>query len=178
MSCTVIALPIALVHVIVSLTTVAVTAAATSSSIDKHNENFSNDIYDENCEGTHTITVNDVVEKVYETPFMDKEILLKTIEEHGIYDIKEEDGKVSGKIDTFNLLFEKPEQDKPYNLKITCNKKDNTDEKVNDISSEYGMNVQEAAYLSIVEKLKENNMEIEEEVVEDDNTIVLTVNLE
>ena len=55
---------------------------------------------------------------------------------------------------------------------------DNADEKINDISSEYGMNVQEASYLSIVEKLKENNMEIEEETVEDDNTIVLTINLE
>ena len=55
---------------------------------------------------------------------------------------------------------------------------DNIEEKVNDLNSEYALNVQEDAYLGIVEKLKENNMEIEEEEVLDDNTIVLTVNLE
>ena len=40
------------------------------------------------------------------------------------------------------------------------------------------MNVQEESYISIIEKLKENNMELESEEVLDDNTIVLTVNLE
>ena len=42
----------------------------------------------------------------------------------------------------------------------------------------YALNVQEDAYLHIIDKLKENNMQIEEEEVMDDNTIVLTVNIE
>jgi hypothetical protein len=40
------------------------------------------------------------------------------------------------------------------------------------------MNVQEDAYMHIMEKLKENNMQVEEEEVMDDNTIVLTVNID
>ena len=40
------------------------------------------------------------------------------------------------------------------------------------------MNVQEESYLSIIEKLKENNMTVESEEVLEDNSIVLTVNLE
>ena len=186
MSCTVIAVPFALAHIIVALT--AVSTVATISAVDDANTSeFEIDeidrayeaTYRAECEDINTITVNDLVEKIYETPFIDKEILLKTIQEHGVHDISEaSDGKITGKIDTFSLEFEKAADDKPYTLKITCNEKDNSDEKVNDISSEYGTNVQEAAYLSIVEKLKDNNMQIEEETVEDDNTIVLTVNLE
>ena len=40
------------------------------------------------------------------------------------------------------------------------------------------MNVQESVYLKILDKLKNNNMQLESEEVEDDNTIVLTVNLD
>ena len=187
MSCTVIAIPFALAHVIVALTTVATTAAVSVGQLEKQNNGFGIDDWGKNfsykneaeCEDIHTISVSDVVEKVYETPFMDKEILLKTIQEHGICEITETfDGKITGKVDTFSLEFEQTSSDKPYTLKITCNKKDNSDEKVDDISSEYGANVQEAAYLSIVERLKENNMQIEDETVEEDNTIVLTINLE
>ena len=81
-------------------------------------------------------------------------------------------------MDNYNLSFEKQETDKPYSLKISCYESDNAEEKIGDLSSEYALNVQEDAYLNIVEKLKANNMEIEDEEVMDDNTIVLTVNLE
>ena len=70
------------------------------------------------------------------------------------------------------------EEDKPYFIKISCLETDNAEEKVKDLESEYTLNVQEEAYLNIIDKLKENNMEIEEEEVQDDNTIVLTINLE
>ena len=105
--------------------------------------------------------------------------MIKTLEEHGVTDIQENDfGKISGKVDNYNLSFEKQEADKPYFLKISCYESDNAEEKIGDLSSEYALNVQEDAYLNIVEKLKANNMEIEDEEVMDDNTIVLTVNLE
>ena len=182
MSCTVIAVPFALMHLMGILVTTAVASKAASSIssniADRLNEKLDYN-EQENCDDTHIITVNDIVEKTYETPFMDKEILLKTLDEHGFQNVKEDlNGIIYGKFETFGVTFEKPAEDKPYNLKITCNKSDNSDEKINDIASEYTMNVQEAAYLSITEKLKENNMQIEEEVVEDDNTIVLTINLE
>ncbi len=63
-------------------------------------------------------------------------------------------------------------------LKINCPENVNTEEKINDLNSEYTMNVQESVYLKILDKLKSNNMQLESEEVEDDNTIVVTVNLD
>ena len=63
-------------------------------------------------------------------------------------------------------------------MKISAKQSENIEEKVEDLNSEYALNVQEDTYLSVVENLKNNNMEIESEEVMDDNTIVLTVNLE
>ena len=130
------------------------------------------------CEDIKIISDANFLEKSLETPFMDKDILLKTLEEHGVQNITEEWGKISGNVENYSLSFEKMEEDKPYFLKINYLQKDNPEEKLNDLSSEYALNVQEDAYLNIIEKLKENNMEIEDEEVLDDNTIVLTVNLE
>ena len=76
------------------------------------------------------------------------------------------------------LTFEKPSADKPYNVRISCLEHNNAEEKLNDLNGEYALNVQEDAYLHILDKLKENNMQIEQEEVMDDNTIVLTVNIE
>ena len=87
-------------------------------------------------------------------------------------------GKIKGEVDSYSFTFEKMSEDKPYQVTISYLEGNRPEEKLNDLNSEYALNVQEEAYLGIVEKLKENNMEIEEEEVLDDNTIVLTVNLE
>ena len=178
MSCTVIAVPYALMWVVGAIAT----AAATAANEAKENRNLKElaSIYNEaeNCSEDHVITEKHFIEKTFETPFMDKEILKKTLEEHGVTIIEESESVISGKVDNYKLVFSKPEQDKPYNLRISCLEHDNAEEKVGDLSSEYAMNVQEDAYLHIIDKLKENNMQVEQEEVMDDNTIVLTVNID
>ena len=179
MSCSVVAIPISLLYTVISM---AVAGAGISAGLEaKFAKNLSSDnseyLPEQDLDG-YAFSTSSIFEKTFETPFMDKEILLKTMEEHGIEDINETGNVISGKIESFVLQFEKPDENSPYSLKILCNQKDNAEEKFSDIASEYSMNVQEASYLSIVEKLKENNLQIEEETVEDDNTIVLTVNLE
>ncbi len=125
------------------------------------------------------IQINEIIEKEFETAYMDKELLLKTLEEHGLKDIEEDyDGKISGSIENFTLSFSRESADKPYIAKISCRECDNAEEKLSDLNAEYALNAQEDAYLNLVENLKEKNLEIEEEVVEEDNTIVLTINLE
>ena len=175
MSCTVMAIPYALAWVVaavvkISIDTVATTVEEKSASV----SNFSGLV----CDDVQIISEATLMEKSLETPFMDKEILIKTLEEHGVKDITEEFGKIKGEVDTYSLSFEKMEADKPYFVTITYLEQNNPEEKLNDLNSEYALNVQEDAYLNIVEKLKENNMQIEEEEVLEDNTIVLTVNLE
>jgi len=125
----------------------------------------------------HT-TENNFIAREFETPFNDKEILLKTITEHGLHDIEEGIDTVTGKVDNYILRFHKKELDKPYFLTIYCDKDATIEEKMQNLSEEYALNVQEESYLSIVENLKDNNMEIEEEEVLEDNTIVLTINID
>ena len=175
MSVTVVAIPAALSWAINAL---VVTSAVAIKAGEIIAENEQARKVEEFCNDFHIISEANFLEKSLETPFMDKNILMKTLEEHGVQNIKDEFGKIQGEYDSYSFTFEKNEVDKPYFLTIKYLEKDNVEEKMNDLSSEYALNVQEDAYLSIVEKLKENNMEIEEEEVLDDNTIVLTVNLE
>ena len=175
MSVTVVALPATIAWALNTLLAVSATAGIADAL--KKEKNQQSEIK-EICEDIHIISEVNFMEKSLETPFMDKNILLKTLEEHGVQNIKDEFGKIQGEYDSYSFTFEKNEVDKPYFLTIKYLEKDNIEEKMNDLSSEYALNVQEDAYLGIVEKLKENNMEIEEEEVLDDNTIVLTVNLE
>lgn len=178
MSCSVVALPIALSHLFVVVVANAIndynqrkTEDALNAQVFQAQSNFNKEV--------QYIKAEDIIEKEFETAYMDKDILMKTLEEHGVVDIKEEyEGKITGSIDSFNLIFEKPSSDKPYNLRISCREKDCAEEKLNDLNSEYALNVQEEAYLKLIDRLKENNMHVEEEVVENDNTIVLTINLE
>lgn len=184
MSCTVFALPYALAWVVGAVIT---GVAATADSLNENRFDYSNQTYsdlasmysNQNCDDVHVITEKNFIEKSFETAFMDKDILIKTLEEHGVQGIStNEFGKITGQVNDYTLEFEKMETDKPYFLKITCLDKDKPEEKLDDLSSEYALNVQEEAYLNIVEKLKANNMQVEEEEVLEDNTIVLTVNLD
>ena len=173
MSCTVLALPYALAWVVGTVVT------ATAAAVHEHNKNFDEQFnYDTTCENVHVITEKHFIEKDFETPFVEKSLLIKTLEEHGVKDIKESDNFVSGKIQNYTLNFSRDKVEEPYKLRISCLETDNAEEKLTDLGSEYAMNVQEDAYLHIIEKLKENNMQIEEEEVQDDNTIVLTVNID
>ena len=180
MSCTVVAVPYALMWVVGAIATAA---AASGETKRNNNTKVATDIFkigteDSNCTEDKVITEEHFIEKTFETPFMDKNILKKTLEEHGVRNIIEWENGMSGEVENYKLNFEKPETDKPYNLRISCLEQDNAEEKAGDLSNEYALNVQEDAYLHIIDKLKENNMQIEEEEVMEDNTIVLTVNID
>ena len=178
MSCTVVAVPYALMWIVGAITaaTAATTTAAVNNSVDSDIFNLATD--DENCVEDRVITEKHFIEKTFETPFMDDSILIKTLEEHGVSKLEKWENGFSAEVDNYKLIFEKDAADKPYNLRISCLENDNAEEKAADLNGEYALNVQEDAYLHIVDKLKENNMQIEEEEVMEDNTIVLTVNID
>ena len=185
MSCTVFALPYALAWVIGAVATSAAgaVAEAVTEAVEKQQrEELLNKAYDYtlgcNNDDIHTITAEHFMEQEFETPFTDKELLVKTLEEHGVSEISASETGIFGTVEGYKLNFTRTETDKPYILKITSKTENAAEEKLNDLNSEYALNVQEDAYLHIVEKLKENNMQIEDEVVEDDNTIVLTINID
>lgn len=165
MSCEIIALPILLAQVIGS-----VIAAEAARNLSKMETN--------DCEDIHLITAQHFMEKDFETVFMDAKVLKKTLEEHGAVDISITGDKLCCVVDNYNLVFTRPSQDVPFQLRITCPDTESAENKLKDLNSEYAMNVQEQTYNSIIEKLQDNNMHLEDEEVLEDNTIVLTVNID
>ena len=114
------------------------------------------------------------------TNFVDRDTLVKTLKEHGCTIEKEMIGYIKCSIENLSLEFYKDKQEdtEPYRLKIECNNMDEAHELMNEINNEYTSNVQEASYNKIKQRLAEKNMQIEEEEVYDDDTIVITVNLD
>ncbi len=116
--------------------------------------------------------------KEFPTVIMDKTALLKTLEEHGATNFQTDGNSISCNCEAFHLTFTKTEKDKPYTMVATYNKDYGLNELVENLGSEYATNAQEISYNKIKERLAKQNLEIEEEEVYDDNTIVLTVNLD
>ena len=115
--------------------------------------------------------------KDFETNIMDKELLLKTLTEHGAVNIKTVEENISCDCEAFHLVFTK-RTDKPYLMNISYNEEYKLEEFVENLGNEYTLNAQEISYNQIKERLEQQQLEIEEEEIYDDNTIVLTVNLE
>ena len=63
-------------------------------------------------------------------------------------------------------------------MKISCTQQQDETNMVQDINTEYAMNVQEETYIKLKERLEEKHMEIEHEEVLDDDSIVITVNID
>ena len=173
MSCEVIALPWAIAFLVAKLAVSGIEHVRNDKIQDAYNRPTT--IEEGNDIGI--ITDCHFIEKEYETPFTDKEILIKTLEEHGVKNINDFGDSITCEVEGYTLKFSKKAEGN-YSLKITCPENLDSEEKVEDLNSEYTMNVQESVYLKILDKLKNNNMQLESEEVEDDNTIVLTVNLD
>lgn len=122
--------------------------------------------------------IQELFNKAFETVIMDKNALIKTLKEHGATNIQEENGVISCSCEAFQLSFQKSKTDGPYTMTATYNKDYGLNELVENIGSEYAINAQEISYNKIKERLEAQNLSITEEEVFDDNTIVLTVDLD
>ena len=134
--------------------------------------------------GMVTKEVMNLLCKEYDTVFVDKDVLIKTLYEHGAENVYYEGDNISCEMEGFMLDFYKPEATEEqafpsYRMKITTKCAENElDSFVDDINSEYRLNSQEENYIKIKERLDKQNLKIEEEEVFEDNTIVLTVNID
>lgn len=113
----------------------------------------------------------------FETIIVDKETLLKTLIEHSATNIVDKNNHVYCDCEGYYLDFYK-QGNKAYQLTISCFEKDRLKNFVENISAEYTTNSQEVSYNKIKERLEEEHLTIDEEEIYDDNTIVLTINLE
>lgn len=168
MSCTIVSLPLLL---IIGVLNVTGTLAANALN---NNDIMQKDYLPKDLSSRDLVNI---LCKEYDTVFMDKDLLMKTLEEHGATDFEEVDGKIICKVDDFSLEFSKNENE-PYKMNVTCTCTDNLGETVEDINAEYALNVQEESYLKLKERLAQQKLQIEEEEILEDNSIMLTVNLE
>ena len=123
-------------------------------------------------------TMNKIFNKELKTNIMDRETLLKTLDEHGAEIVEDEDDKIICLIDNLTMKFTKIAESEPYNLYIEYHSEEQLNTIVNELDEEYKANVQEVSYNQIKENLEAKNYTIEQEEILEDNTIVLTVNLE
>ncbi len=116
----------------------------------------------------------EMLSKEYATNFLDADILGKTLKEYGFTDLKVSDLEINCKLQNALVSFVRISKEEPFALRIDS-VEENTDEIANDINSEYALNVQEQTYNKIKERLKNRNLEINEEEVLEDDSIMLTV---
>jgi hypothetical protein len=116
-------------------------------------------------------------EEIYPTNFVDEEILLDTLRDYGVQTNKNQNGEIQCKVENSILSFYK-ENSNNYVVKV---KGDSSlkyvYDQLNVIDEEYKRNVQSYTYNKVVEKLQRSNMNIESEEVMEDNSLVLTINV-
>lgn len=122
-------------------------------------------------------TVEKLFNQEFETQIVDKQTLLKTLTEHGAVNIEDSSNDISCDCEEFHIEF-KYNGDKPYTMRVSAKSDSGVDDLIKDLSSEYTANAQEVSYNKIKERLERQNLTIDDEEVYDDNTIVLTVNLD
>ena len=120
-----------------------------------------------------------LLSQVYETPFLDNELLVRTLEEYGIKIVKNEENCVTGEIERVKMNFVREDKSQPYKMSMKfpsdCDKMQ--EEIAQNLYEEYGSNTQEETYIKIKEKIENTNMYIEDEEILDDDSIVLTINI-
>ncbi len=184
MSCTISALPFGLLYAVVSSIAYGIKTERESKEIQKTiNEREIKDRINEQLKESLTNPAEitrENIEKIcneYETVFMDRELLTKTLQEYGIQTLQVSKNQVEADIENFHLDFFREDENVPFKLKVTCDQNCDDTVIIEDLSSEYGMNAQEESYIKIKERLAQKNLQIDEEEVLEDNSIVLTVNI-
>ena len=112
------------------------------------------------------------------TRFKDSNLLLKTLNEYGLKPKKTSSNGYSVKFSDGDIIYSRPSVDVPFSMTIKNIKdKDALIKELKEIEHVYNGNVQEYTYKRILNKLPEG-MEIENEEVLEDDTILITLSVD
>lgn len=115
---------------------------------------------------------------VIKTKFSDKDLLVKTLAEHGMQTKALNNNLIRAVCPDCALIFERESEEEGFVLKLSSEEELNRlKAELQELNEEYGLNVQAYTYAKIKENLTEN-MSIESEEVLDDDSILLTINLD
>ncbi|NRT73150.1 hypothetical protein [Clostridium beijerinckii] len=134
-------------------------------------------IFDYNIENLAKKDEENFQEKSFPTNFVDEKLLIKTLRDYGINTQLAENGTIQCNVENTTLIFYK-ENSTNYEVKIIGNSQiRGIYEQLNAIDEEYKRNVQSYTYNKVVEKLKQTNMDIQSEEVMEDDSLMLTINI-
>ena len=119
-----------------------------------------------------------VTSRTLKTNFTDRDILIKTLEEYGADNIESDKYNVSCNLFGMYFLYSKNNAQSSYDLEINkITDEDGCTKILNDLKDEYSSNVQDVTYRRIIERIKSHNLRIESEEIDEDNSIVLTIDV-
>lgn len=134
-------------------------------------------IFEYNIENLAQKDEGNFQEESFPTNFVDEKLLAKTLRDYGINTQVAGNGTIQCNVENNTLIFYK-ENSTNYEVKIRGNSQiRGIYEQLNAIDEEYKKNVQSYTYNKVVEKLKQTNMNIESEEVMEDDSLVLTINI-
>ncbi|HEX3013434.1 MAG TPA: hypothetical protein VHO92_04060 [Methanobacterium sp.] len=114
---------------------------------------------------------------IYETKMKDYELLKRALEVFGHKPFLEEN-YMDINLEEYELIFKFNDEnifEAVFRGNIT---QEHAEEMVSEIYGEYTKLVQEQVYYKVLENIQEHNMELESESIQDDNSIVLTLNIQ
>lgn len=119
-----------------------------------------------------------ITSKTQKTNYTYKETLIKTLNEHGATNIISDEFNVTCEMFGMKLHYSKDFKSDAYNLEIMqITNQSECEQLLKDLDEEYGLNIQDLTYRKILERIKDKNMRLESEEVNEDNSIVLTIDL-
>lgn len=109
--------------------------------------------------------------------FVDSDLVLKILNQYKIKVLLFQENRIEAEYECYRMSFSRSSQEAPFDIDIIS---DSNTMKVlysclESINEEYYASIQEKTYLHIREQIEEEGLEIEDEQVLEDNSIVITV---
>ena len=121
------------------------------------------------CEGADELPV-------VETPFLSAELLLKTLNEHGLHAEQTDADTYAVQTESGRIRYFQTEENTPFLMEVTgvADLGELLDE-LDLLENEYRRNVQTYTYHKVMESMAEHGMSLREEEVMEDDSILLTL---
>ena len=112
------------------------------------------------------------------TQFADRELLLNTLNEHGLHPVEADGDHIIVTTPEGELHYERRNEEEPYMLSArNIRSMDRITDSLREFEEEYGRNVQAYTYNKIMRSLEEHGLALQSEEVSDDDSILLTLRL-
>jgi hypothetical protein len=115
--------------------------------------------------------------RTFPTNFRDETLLRKTLSEYGVTPLAGDSGKLAWQINQTTLVFSQ-EDDQPFSLEVS-NVTDMREvySRLDDINEHYSRNVQLQTYQKLKDRIRSRGLVIQNEEVEQDESIVVTLTI-